>query len=58
LRDKREILAFKEEKIRHHEYEFKRNKDKHVELITQALFPFANVKYSYEKGFYSQSGTD
>ena len=34
--------------------EFKFKKEKYVGIIDDALFPFSNVKYTYEKGFYKK----
>ena len=50
----KEIVLSKSETIRRRNYEFKFIKEKHVGLIQDALFPFTNIRYSYEKGFYCQ----
>lgn len=47
-----EIINYKDIQLRQKEQELKYRKEKHVGLITDALFPFTNIKYSYEKGFY------
>lgn len=47
-----EIINYKEGQLRTKENELKYRKDKHVGLIQAALYPFTNLKYTYEKGFY------
>ena len=48
----KEIAKDRDEKLKRKEQEFNYKRDKIVGVIEDALFPFASVNYSFEKGFY------
>ena len=48
IAEEKEIVLIKKDQ------EFKFKKEKYVGIIDDALFPFSNVKYTYEKGFYKK----